>query len=368
MRFSEVIGQEKLKSKLIAGVRHGRIPHAQLFLGKSGFGGLPLALAYTQYISCKNPSETDSCGECPSCRKMNTITHPDVHFSFPFPSDKAKKSSELMEEWRNVLTEQPYINLPDWMLALGAEKKQANFPIAECREIIRSLSLKPFESEYKFLILWLPEFLGNEGNVLLKIIEEPPHNTIFLIVAENEEKILGTILSRTQPVKVPPLLVSELKDYLVKSNNLTDEEATRVAHISHGDFNESQKFATGFESPFFDTWRGWMALCYGRKMGELVAWAESSSQMGKESLKGFLQYGLELLRGVLVTSYSSELNSWGGSEAKFIANMNSIGIPFDNLEVMCNEIERSIGLIERNAQPKMVLLDLSFIITRKLKI
>ncbi len=367
MRFSEIIGQEKLKSKLIVGVKNGRIPHAQLFLGKSGFGGLPLALAYAQYISCINPTDSDSCGECSSCRKMQSITHPDMHFSFPFPSDKAKKSSDLMVEWRAVLTEKPYVNLPDWMSVLGAEKKQANFPIAECREIIRSLSLKPFESEYKFLVLWLPEYLGNEGNVLLKIIEEPPHNTIFLLVAENEEKILGTILSRTQSVKVPPLLVSELTEFLIKSNELTEDEATRVAHISHGDFNESQKFANGFESPFFETWRGWMALCYGRKMGELVNWADNTAQMGKESLKGFLQYGLELLRGVLVSSYSSELNTWDGSEGKFITNMNSMNLPFENLELMCNEIERSIGLIERNAQPKIVLLDLSFLITRKLK-
>jgi DNA polymerase III subunit delta' len=180
MKFSELIGQKPLAARMRKAIRDGRVPHAQLFLGPEGSGNLAMALAYSQYAHCTQRTEEDSCGECSSCRKHQTMTHPDLHFSFPFPSNKADIASELYAEWRKAILEQPYQNYELWMQALESENKQGNIPIKECHAIIKSLSLKPFEGEYKILLMWLPEYLGSEGNVLLKLLEEPPPQNLWL--------------------------------------------------------------------------------------------------------------------------------------------------------------------------------------------
>jgi DNA polymerase-3 subunit delta' len=200
MRFKDIIGQEAIKQRLINSVNENRVSHAQLFLGPEGSGSLALAVAYAQYLSCEDKQTDDSCGVCSSCRKYQKLMHPDLHFSYPFfAKHKDDTALTYIEQWRDAFTANPYLSLDIWRGYLEAENKQANINIAECHQIIKKLSFKPFESAYKILILWLPEYLDKEGNALLKVIEEPQPNTLFLLVAQNQDQILNTILSRTQP-------------------------------------------------------------------------------------------------------------------------------------------------------------------------
>ena len=235
MQFREIVGQAAVKQRLINSVKENRVSHAQLFLGPEGSGNLPLAVAYAQYVACEDRQPDDSCGVCPSCRKYQKLAHPDLHFSYPFfAKHKDDNALTFMEQWREAFLANPYLSLDTWRGYLDAENKQANINIAECHQVIKKLSLKPFESAYKILILWLPEYLDKEGNALLKIIEEPQPNTLFLLVAQNQDQILNTILSRTQLVKIPALEYEEIKDYLINRHQQTDHAAGEIAYLSNG--------------------------------------------------------------------------------------------------------------------------------------
>ncbi len=367
MLFRDVVGQGALKAKLIDIVRQGRIPHAQLFLSSAGSGGLPLALAYAQYVSCSDRNELDSCGVCSSCKKHQTFTHPDVHFSYPQAKENGELSTDILSDWRSALKLNPYMNYFDWMQHLGVEKKQGNITVKECRNIIKRLSLKSFESGYKFLILWLPEYLGKEGNVLLKVIEEPPENTIFLLVAENSDKILGTILSRTQIVRIPPIQKAELEEELVKIHSLTQDQAGRMAQVAQGNYRICQDLLVEAESPYFDLWKSWMTACFKVKLHDSAVLAEQFHAMSRDDLKGFLQYGMELLRGVIVSKYDEKLNNWSGKEYDFILNFNKLNTAFPKIIDIVFELEKAIYLIERNVSNRMVMMDLSFFITKRIK-
>ncbi len=367
MKFSDVIGHDLKKKAFIQSVSNGRVPHAQLFIGPSGWGTLPLALAYAQFVSCLDRTPTDSCGVCSSCRKYENYTHPDLHFSFPFPKDKGEKCSEIMSKWRESLIKSPYQNLIDWMTFLGSEKKQANIPTAEIRDILKTLSLKPYESEFKVLIIWLPEFLGKEGNILLKAIEEPAHNTLFLLVTENTEKILGTIISRTQPVRIAPIAAEDIKKYLLRSPDIDADKAHRVAQISQGDLRNAMLILQDSESPYYEIFRHWMGICATRKMASVIPWADSVGSMSKENLKAFFLYALEIFRGILVMPYANTLNTWGGKEAEFIAKFINLELPTQQIQNMVDSMESALFQIERNARVPLILTDLSYIMARNLK-
>ncbi|MBV8390171.1 MAG: hypothetical protein JO080_10265, partial [Mucilaginibacter sp.] len=230
MQFKHIAGQQVVKQRLINTVKDNRVSHAQLFLGPEGSGSLALAVAYAQYLSCEDRQPDDSCGVCASCRKYQKLMHPDLHFSYPFfAKDKNDTALTFIEQWREAFLANPYLSLDVWRSYLDAENKQANINIAECHQIIKKLSLKPFESQYKILILWLPEYLDKEGNSLLKIIEEPQPNTLFLLVAQNQDQILNTILSRTQLVKIPAPGYDEIKEFLMSRHHQTEEAAAEVA-------------------------------------------------------------------------------------------------------------------------------------------
>jgi len=367
MRFSQVIGHHEKKKTFVQSVSNGRIPHAQLFIGSSGWGTLPLALAYAQYVSCIDKGIDDSCGVCSSCRKYENLTHPDLHFTFPFPREKGEKCSELIGDWRKALDTHPYMNLMDWMQLLDAEKKQANIPTAEIRDVLRNLSLKPYESAFKVMLIWLPEFLGKEGNILLKAIEEPAHNTLFLLVTENTEKILGTIISRTQPVRIAPIDQESMREYLTNLTDLDGDKAMRISQISQGNLRNAMSLVQESESPYFEIFRYWMGVCVTRKMYSIVPWAEKVGAMSRENLKGFFQYGLELMRGVLVSAYEPTLNTWMGKEAAFIAKFQTLQISASQIELIIQNMELSMMYIERNARAPIVLTDLSYLVARSLK-
>ncbi len=367
MKFSDVIGHDLKKEAFVKSVSNGRVPHAQLFIGQSGWGTLPLAIAYAQFVSCLDKTASDSCGVCSSCRKYENYTHPDLHFSFPFPKEKGEKCSEIMANWRQALLKSPYQNLIDWMTFLGSEKKQANIPTAEIRDILRILSLKPYESEFKVVIIWLPEFLGKEGNILLKAIEEPAHNTLFLLVTENTEKILGTIISRTQPVRIAPITLENIKNYLLRSPDIDSDKAQRIAQVSQGDLRNAMLILEESESPYYELFRHWMGLCATRKMAAIIPWADSVGSMNREKLKAFFLYALEIFRGILVAPYSSSLNTWGGKEAEFIEKFIKLEIPTPQLQTMVDSMESAMFQIERNARASLILTDLSYIMARNLK-
>jgi DNA polymerase-3 subunit delta' len=244
MQFKDIIGQEATKQRLINSVNENRVSHAQLFLGPEGAGALALAVAYAQYLSCEDKQPDDSCGVCSSCRKYQKLMHPDLHFSYPFfAKHKDDTALTFIEQWRDAFTTNPYLSLDIWRGYLDADNKQANINIAECHQIIKKLSFKPFESVYKILILWLPEYLDKEGNALLKVIEEPQPNTLFLLVAQNQDQILNTILSRTQLIKIPCLNYEDIKGELIHKHHQTETAAAEIAYLSNGNMTEALGYA-----------------------------------------------------------------------------------------------------------------------------
>lgn len=369
MQFKDIPGQEAIKQKLTESVRNGRIPHAQLFLGPQGSCSLNLAIAYAQYITCLNKSETDSCGECSSCRKYQKLAHPDLHFSFPYISTSTKKETcdVFITEWRNAIEKEACLTYTAWLNYLEAENKQLNIYIHECHNILQKLSLKAFESEFKVLILWLPEYLGKEGNALLKIIEEPPHKTILLFVTENADAILSTIQSRTQLVKIPKLEDEVIRKYLLDNLEISNENAQKATFLAEGDLAMAISTAKELQNDYEEVFMNWMRLCYKANGVNLMTWVEESAKMKRESQKSFLKYGMGLLRECLLwNANSKELVKVNSQELEFVERFSQF-VPFGIIAPILEEMEKAIYHIERNANPKIVFLDLSLQIVILLK-
>lgn len=358
MQFKEITGQEAVKERLIRSACEGRVSHAQLFAGPEGSGALPLAIAYAQYLSCGDPGENDSCGNCASCKKYGKLAHPDLHFSFPFIAQK-KETVALyyIGQWREALLEQPYITLEKWMQRLNAENKQPNINIAECHSIISRLSLKPFESEFKVLILWLPEYLREVGNSLLKLIEEPSAKTLFLLVSEQPDQLLPTLLSRTQLLRIGRLAEEEIARYLVASGETDPEMARQAASLSDGSLAAAVDLSADERSNHGDLFIDWMRLCYqadGLKLGE---WVEQVVRYGRENQKNFLRYGLSLIRESILYRVGVPVRA-RGNELDFITRF-SAQLTIDKTENISEELEKAIYHIERNANPRILFLDVS---------
>ena len=368
MQFKEIVGQQAVKQRLINTVTENRVSHAQLFLGPEGSGALALAVAYAQYLSCENKQPDDSCGECSSCRKYQKLMHPDLHFSYPFfAKHKDDNALTFIEQWREAFLAHPYINLDIWRDFLDAENKQANINIAECHQIIKKLSLKPFESAYKILILWLPEYLDKEGNALLKIIEEPQPNTLFLLVAQNQDQILNTILSRTQLVKIPALDSGEIREYLISKHNQTPEAADEIAYLSNGNLTEAlgmlQQDTKSYHKLFVD----WLRLCFANKGLEVMSFVDALAKMGRENQKNFLRYGISFIRECcLLMSGAGNLVHLPAQELETAQKMTSV-MDILQAQAIINELEKAHFHVERNANPKILFLDVSLQIIKTLK-
>ncbi|HEY1024407.1 MAG TPA: hypothetical protein VGE26_04535, partial [Sphingobacteriaceae bacterium] len=293
MHFSDITGQEGVKQRLIDSVKQNRVSHAQLFLGPEGSGSLALAVAYAQYISCENRKDDDSCGECASCRKYNRLIHPDLHFSYPFFRGGEKEDAlPDLDEWRKLFLSNPYFGLNEWRGQLDAQNKQPNINKAECLHILRNLALKPFESEFKTIIIWLPEYLGHEGNRLLKSLEEPSQKTLIILVAEHQDQILNTILSRTQLIKIPALKDEDVTTYLMESKNTGADQANQIAYLSEGNLQQAQNFLEEEVNDHFMLFADWLRHCYGDKGPQMIEFTEIAAKMGRENQKGFLRYGI----------------------------------------------------------------------------
>lgn len=368
MLFREIIGQKEVKEQLIQSVKENRVSHAQLFLGPDGSGNFALALAYAQFISCTNRQETDSCGECSSCRKYGKLIHPDLHFSYPFFRGGEKENSlPDLEEWRDLVLNNPYFDLNEWRNRLDAQNKQPNINKPECLNILHRLSLKPFESEYKTMIIWLPEYLKNEGNRLLKTLEEPAEKTLIILVAKNQDQILNTILSRTQLVKIPALNKQDIVDYLVQTKNIPEAQASRIAYLSDGNLQTALNLLKEDESDDFRIFSSWMRMTFGDKGTQIFEFVDSASKLGRENQKNLLQYGVNLIREcIMIISGAEELVHLQSSEMDFVKNFSK-HLDLAQAEALVNELEKAHYHIERNANPKILFLDVSLQFVKVLK-
>ncbi|MEM9918550.1 MAG: hypothetical protein AAF990_10665 [Bacteroidota bacterium] len=358
MQFQQTIGQQLVKDQLRNMIQSGRLPHAQLFLGPTGCGKLSLALAFAQYLLCENRSEADSCGKCPACIKAAAMIHPDIHFSFPVVGTKMT-SNNFLGNWRTAVGENPYVDINQWMQAIGAENKQGNLNKEECLNIIRKLSLKTFESTHKVLILWMPEYLGKEGNRLLKLIEEPPENTVFLLVAEDSERILNTILSRCQIVKINQLGDEELINGLIHHKGLNREQALQIAPLADGNFNEALKLLVEKSDDNAQLFLEWMRKCYKGNGVELVGWVDKFAKIGRENQKHFLRYALHFMREYLLLKMNvKDQVRLRPDELKTARNLIKV-IEFEQIEALSALFNDCSFYVERNANPKILFLDAS---------
>ena len=390
VQFEKIIGQKEIKEQLIQMVRHNRLSHALLFLGKEGSGALTLALAFAQYIVCekvngkiKNLPEpaslfgdpgpanhqtsitVDSCGICSACIKANQLIHPDIHFSYPVIPKKPGHtpiSTDYITEWREFVSIHPYGNVYDWLQFIGAENKQGNITSDECNDITRKISLKSFESEYKILVIWMPEYLTKNGNKLLKLIEEPPPNTLYLLVAENEGLILPTILSRTQLVKIPSLTNLEVESALAIRSGVPIEKARQIAALSEGNYREAIQLLQHVEDDWQAPLREWLNIICKKNLAGQVKWIEEMSKQGREKQKQFLKYFTHLLeqavRLSVVEGNASDAFSIADNEKDFALRLNKL-CNINQQEAIVHELDKASYYIERNANGKMLFHALS---------
>jgi DNA polymerase III subunit delta' len=365
MLFSEVIGQSEIKEKLRHLVQHNRLSHALLLNAPEGAGGLPLALAFSQFLVCEtvsgyasdNPFPSESCGICPSCVKAAGMIHPDIHYAYPVvtrkPGDKPV-STDYISEWREFMTQFPYGTIFDWLQFIQAENKQGNISAFECNEINRKLSLKSFESGYKVLIMWMPEYLGNEGNKLLKLIEEPPPDTLFILVTENESLVLPTILSRVQAIRLPRPALGEIQEALISRAGLGNEQARQLAAVSEQNYREALKQLQHAEDDWQGLLREWLNAILKTGPVAQVKWVEEISKAGREKQKQFLQYFNHLLeQAIRLRMTDNTAGDLPEKEKDFATRLNKIA-DLAAQQAMATEINKSIYYIERNAHAKML--------------
>lgn len=367
MLFKDVIGHRATKDFLLQAVRQNRLGHALLFQAPEGAGGLPMALAFAQYVVCTDKKDHGACGECGACKRAAQFIHPDIHYSYPvIPRNAGEKprSTDYIKEWREFISLQPYGNSFDWLQFIRAENKQGNIPASECRDILRKFNLKSYESEYKILILWYPEFLSREGNILLKMIEEPPPKTLFIFVAENTELVLPTILSRTQLVKINPLTAEELKDTLIKRASADERDAARIAGLAEGNYREALHLLQHDVSDFLEVLKNWLNAIILNKPAQLQNWIDDIAKSGREKQKEFLRYFMMLIEHTIRMQYlNPDQLQFPDEEQKFAKSLHKMADYFQ-MERIIPELEDACYHIERNANGKILFHALSIKLQR----
>lgn len=372
MQFRDIIGQEEVKQQLRQAVRDGRIPHAQLFTGISGVGKLPLALAYAQYIACPNRTDEDSCGTCPTCLQYQKLQHPDLHFAFPIvKGDAGDVCDDFMDKFRSMILSQPYFDIDDWYRYLGVETKQGMIYEKESGEILRKLSLKSFGDGYKVMIIWLPEKMHVAcANKLLKLLEEPPMKTVFLLISEQPELLLTTIVSRTQEVRVPRLTEAEIAEVLLRDHSdVSPLLAADIAHMSSGSYLTALKVVDENEgnSQNFNDFVALMrnAWLVGQKKDysallQLRKWSldMADSNLGREKQKAFLQYAQRQLReNYIYNFHCADMNYQTEAERNFSSKFAPF-IHENNVERMMDELSKAEQQIAQNGNAKIIFFDL----------
>jgi len=405
VKLSDVVGHQETKDRLAELLTADRLPHAMMILGPEGSGGLALALAIAQNLVCERRSGkkeedaglfaapsmfgdapeavqqsaplNDACGECPACTKAAKFIHPDIHFTFPVVTVKGKTgppvSADYITEWRKALAETPYMSAVDWLKQITDENKQGNITVNECHEVIKRVTLKSYESRYKAQIIWLAEYLREAGNTLLKIIEEPPADTKFILVVENIEQVLNTIISRTQLVKLPAIEDADLANYLLTQFEITDNIAMRIARISDGNLNAAVEYAGGAEHQSDALLREWLSLCLRIKAAsapepsvKLFELVENIAKLGRENQKIFLKYFLWFLRESNQIAIGLTSEKLEGSELDFAKKLATLLDP-DTTDRLNKLVNKVYYYIERNTNPKIIFMSTSFKIASILK-
>jgi DNA polymerase-3 subunit delta' len=375
MNFSQIPGQTEIKSKLIRSVREERVSHAQLFAGPEGCGSMALALAYARFISCENRTGDDSCGICKSCVKYEKMIHPDLHFVFPVIKGKKATdpvSDNYIEEWRDFVRKSPYFTINDWFDSIEVGNAQGMIFASEASEIIKKLNLKTFESDFKIMIIWLPEKMHQAtSNKLLKMIEEPPDKTLFLLVSEEPDKVIPTILSRCQLVKIPSFSNEDIEKYIIQRFGISAEKAADISRVSSGNIIRAIGLCENEDSSLanLDYFKSLMRYAWKRDIVSIINWSEEMASTGRENQKNFISFSLRLLRENLMLSLDQLKNRLvflAGEEATFSGNFHPF-INQNNIYPLTDEFNLVYSHIEANGNAKIIFLDLALKVTRLIR-
>lgn len=362
MRYEQIVGQQEAKSRLIKMVNDSRVPHALLFSGKEGSGNLPAALAFAQHLFCKQKTANGSCGTCAACNKVSKLIHPDLHFVFPIAKSKdVKSSNDLIKEFREAFLNHPYLSLNDWFNELSAENKQPIIPVEESNDILRKLSYTSYEGGYKIMIIWQPEKMNAEAaNKLLKILEEPPDETVFILVSTQPDQLLATIISRVQQIPFYSCSEQEIADALVANYKVNAEVARQSAILANGNYGEAITLLTHNDDSvsFLTNFQTFMRLALKFDCNKALQWIDENATIGREKQKQFFQYGLEVFRDSLMYNYGSrDLVRLSGQEKQFLEKFAPF-VTQKNYEKLVEEFNNNYYYIERNANPKILFMDL----------
>ena len=372
--FDNIIGQKEYIASLRTAIDNNRLPHALLISGNEGTGGLALAYAAAQYLICPHRHDGDACGQCPQCLQLGKLQHPDVHFVFPVVRKKNQKeapiSLDYMGEWRKAFLNNHYLTLNEWTATSGEENKQAGIFVAEANNIIKTLSVKPFESDYRVMIIWLPEKMNEEtANKLLKIIEEPNDMTHFFLVSQEPERIIGTIQSRVQRINLPPIADVDIQQALVSRFNCPQDKAIDYARMSHGSYVEALKLLNDDEerSFYFTKFCEMMRLSYAKKLFDMKEWSEEMSGIGRERQKAYLQYAQQMIRENFIMNFNTpSLNYLNENERTFSSRFHAF-VNHNNVTGIMDELALAEKDIMQNVNAKMVFFDLSLKLIMLLK-
>lgn len=371
MLFNQIIGQDHIKTHLQKSAENGRIPHAQLFIGKEGCGTLPMAIAYAQFLLCNFSEDTDACQI-----KCNKLQHPDLHFAFPVTTnDSVKKhavSNLFLEDWRDFIATQPYGSLFNWLQHIGVENKQGLIGVDESEAVVKKLKLKSYEGGFKVMIIWMAEKMNiAAANKLLKLIEEPPNKTVFLLITENEEQIINTIKSRCQALHFPTLSEQDIANSLIVNHQVANNEAAKIAHQAEGNYNKALHLLQNDASDLiFEEWFiAWIRTAFRAKgnaavVQQLISWSDTISKTGRETQKRFLDYCLQFFRQALLMNYKSDHLVFMETKSGFDLSKFAPFVHSGNILDIEKELNDAMYHIERNGSPKIILLDLSMKLTR----
>ena len=370
MQFKDVIVNPEVLKHLLAEVKLDRVSHAQMLLGPEGAGKIPLALAFAQYLLCDNPVKKDSCGECPNCQKSTSFTHPDIHFVYPVVVSKTNKvatSDDLRTEWNDILLKQKYFNLDSWLDKTEGTGKNPIIGVDESRSILKKLSLKSYSDKYKIMIIWLPEKMNaTAANKMLKLLEEPPEKTIFLLVCDSIEAILPTIISRTQTIHVPAMKQEDISKYIYKTYGVEKSIAESVAGLSQGNIVEAINEVQGgkAQQAYFDLFVKLMRSAYAANPNDLMNVSDEIAALDKEKQKNFVKYGLHIFRESIIMNYmKDQLLNLKNEEREFLSKFARF-INNQNITELMDEFNDAHYHLERNANSKILFTDLVIKLTK----
>ncbi len=374
MLFSSIPGLEEVKEKIVQAVKNNHLAHALLFHGPEGSANLQMALALATYLHCQQPGENDACGTCASCQKMSRLIHPDMNFVFPMPGESKDdeeeegkgKKTDYPASFRTFATATPYNNVSDWIYLNSFEKKQLNISKATARQVIKTLSLKSFEGGYKIMLIWSPEYLNNtSANSLLKILEEPPAKTLFILVTSHPEQLLTTILSRTQKIMIRAFSDGEVMQHLIQMHHISKDAAMQIAPLADGNMREAENMVNQVEDEFTRLIRDWFRACYSVSVNDMLEFVEKFSSKPKEAQKSLLLSGINVVREVMLDkSQLAELMRSIESDREFIHNLGEHVLDEEKLMAIYQALNESHYHLERNANVKILFADLSFRLAR----